>query len=134
MKLIKRLIFSLQRSLPNKEVLYKSILTKNPNQWVDGENRPSSAAFKDSKGVSVDRKGWRKDKAIVKGFQKRFDNTAIVSLTVGKCRELDTYPVYDRNPTNIYHCLILKDKDTVKLTDSIAGKLSRNTNIVWVSE
>jgi hypothetical protein len=48
----------------NNEWLYRMVLNK-PNYWKENENRVSSAAFKDSKGVSVDRDGERPESKII---------------------------------------------------------------------
>jgi len=52
----------LNDEIEDSEFLYRGVVTQNR----DFENdRPTSATFKDSKGVSVDRDGGREDKYCV---------------------------------------------------------------------
>lgn len=53
----------LDDEVKDSERLYSAIKISIPHVWKKDVNRPSSAAFKDSKGVSVDREGERKVKS-----------------------------------------------------------------------
>lgn len=58
----------LDENIQDDEYLYRRVIT-NPNFWDFDKNRPSSAIFKDSKGVSVDRQHKREDKDIINLYQ-----------------------------------------------------------------
>lgn len=118
----------LNKVIKDDELLYRAVPNK-PQMWKDG--RPSSAIFKDSKGVSVDRGGGRKEKNIVQSFESRFDNLkAVVSISAGDCRAKNTYVEYDPIEENIYHSLVLDSKENVTIKKSKARQLTRGVKIV----
>ena len=118
--------------LHQNEKLFRLVI-RNPNFWEkEGSNRPSSAVFKDSKGVSVDRKAGRSDDQCVDFLINRIPNhRAIVSITVHNCEQKEIFieadPVEGANnqPANPYHMLLKKNKTTPSLTRSQARHLAQ---------
>ena len=110
----------------NNEWLYRLVLNK-PNYWKENENRVSSAAFKDSKGVSVDRDGERPESKIIEELNHRFIEKigGIVKIQAGFCRNSGAIPLSKPEVDNVYHCIII-GKESVELTNSIARQLSKN--------
>ena len=53
----------LPEKIESEEQLYRAIPNK-PQLWKDSDGRPTSAIFKDSQGVSVDRDGKRNKERI----------------------------------------------------------------------
>ena len=121
----------LDGKINNDEILYRAIKTF-PN-WRDSENnRPASAAFKDSRGVSVDRQGTRDEPEVIKDF-KKFELKAVVSITAKECRNFGTHPIYKPELGNEYHSEIHGSPTEIQLTASQAKKLSRNVKIVFTA-
>lgn len=119
----------LDPEIKNSERLYKAIKKTIPNQWSNKRNGPSSAAFKDSKGLSVDRAGSRPINSIVSDFQSRFEIRSVISVTAGECRNHKTYPKYAPLSDNIYHSEIHRSSDIITLTAGQARKLSKLARI-----
>lgn len=119
--------------IDDEEQLFRCI--KNiPNWWKSKFNRPSSAAFKDSKGVSVDRSGGRTNEAVVKEYKRKFDLKAVVSVTAGRCRELNTYPVPKPTRKNSHHAEIHDSPYKVQLSGGKARELSKAVKIDYLNE
>lgn len=98
-------------------------------QWVAAENRVSSAAFKDSGGVSVDRQFERPEEDCVKLMlsREKFKNAkAIVKVTVRDCIENNAKPVYSPTEDNEFHSEIHRIDGTITLSQGVANKLSRS--------
>ncbi len=110
----------LPTEIVDPEILYKAIKPLE-HFWKDGY--PSSAAFKDSKGLSVDRDGGRPKQVIIENLQARFETKAVVSVLAGECREIETYPVSKPLEDNIYHAEIHRSTTEVSLSSSLAKKL-----------
>ncbi len=118
--------------IEDQERLYRAIKLF-PNWWKFETNRPSSAAFKDSRGVSVDRQGNRKPDDIIDKFKIKFDLRAIVSLTAKQCRDSDTHPVPKPEPDNPDHGEIHGSPTEVTLTSGKARRLSKSVRIDYVT-
>lgn len=116
--------------IKDEELLYRAI-KQFPNWWKAKENRPSSAAFKDSLGVSVDRDANRNESEIIGIIQSRFDLKAIVKVNAGFCRLIQTNllpkPLHD-NPE---HAEIHRSENLVELTDSQAKNLAKTCEIIF---
>ncbi len=104
----------------DSEILFKAIKPLE-HFWKDGH--PSSAAFKDSKGLSVDRNGGRPKQVIIENLRARFETKAVVSVLASACREIGTYPVSKPLEGNIYHAEIHRSATETSLSSSLAKKL-----------
>jgi hypothetical protein len=111
------------------ELLYRAI-TIYPHLWKNELNKPSSAAFKDSKGVSVDRDGQRDETEIIKILKDRFDLKAIVKLETAFCRNIGARVLAKPTKENIFHAEI-HDAEKISLSASKAKKLARECEIVF---
>lgn len=106
-------------------------MDNNPNYLKPGTNRPSSALFKDSNGVSVNRCNHRCKDDILRDEERLHEFYAkgtplisIVSVQMQFCNGL----LVEYNPLNEneHHSIIRRDRDTIKLTDSQARNLAKN--------
>jgi hypothetical protein len=114
------------------ELLYRAII-RIPYLWKNEDNRPSSAAFKDSKGVSVDRDGEREEAEIIRILKSKFGLKAIVKLQASYCRSIETKVVARPLEDNIFHAEI-HDLDKVTLSAAKAKKLAKACEIVFKVE
>lgn len=114
----------LPTTINDVEELYRAV-TRKPNMWKSQEDRPSSALFKDSKGVSVDRDGGRSLDDICRSFERRIEMQALVSLSVGECRKLQTYPVAKPEGDNPFHAEIHDSPNRVQLSSKKARDLAK---------
>jgi len=123
---------TLKKHIPDKEYLYRGVIMQ-PNFWNFERNRPSSAVFKDSSGVSVDREGKRNENDIESYLKKNNTLRAIVKIKTGDCRVLDTYPKYNPvvkwNLFNPFHSLILGSKSKIKISSGKAKRISNKIEI-----
>lgn len=103
-----------------------SVLEKN-------SDIPTSAIFKDSNGISVDRDGKREEINIVNSFKKRFpDFKAIVKVKTYDCKNLQVGNVKisllvlaKPLENNIYHAEIHQSKEKAALTSGQARALAK---------
>jgi hypothetical protein len=97
--------FMLSLIIADKEILYRAV-PNNPIMWKFKMNRPSSAVFKDERGVSVDRDGGRNERQVIDDFNGRMPGRGLVSIKAKTCREIGTEPVARPLENNIYHAEI----------------------------
>jgi hypothetical protein len=109
------------------ELLYRAI---HPSFWNEEENRPSSALFKDEKGVSVDRDGERNQKDIILFLLSDRSGYGAGNLNAGETRKIGTFLKSSKIPNNNYHALIFESETKIKLSNSKAKSLSRTINIL----
>ncbi len=112
-----------------KETLHRAIKPK-PQFWDTKTNRVTSALFKDSHGVSVDRNAGKSDEQIKHEFLSKFSELkGDARLTAGFC--FDNFCRVEANPTlnNKHHALIL-GQTSVELTKGQAKRLAENSTIV----
>jgi hypothetical protein len=121
--------FMLNEHIEDFEYLYRRIIL-NPNFWDFDNNKPSSAIFKDSNGVSVDRQGQRREHVIVETF-RQFPIRAVAKIRAIECRNLLTYPVYKPLEENQYHSEIHDSVDKIQISSSKAKKLRDSIEIVY---
>lgn len=115
-----------------EESLYRSVKPL-PQYWKG--NVVTSALFKDSKGVSVDRGGRRADESIVKNFKSAFGADqvkAIVCLTAKKCFDTEVLVVAKPLDNNQYHAEIHRSAQEIELTKGQARALAKACNLVYV--
>ena len=127
------------------KAIYRRVKSK-PVFMKDG--RPSSALFKDSKGVSVDRdagrtideiiideerlhalynKGMTDDEIREKGEELR----AIIALTNEQCEFVDVCVIPDPiKDENEFHALIQKSETEIQLSKSQARNLAKMATII----
>lgn len=110
-----------------------------PGFVVDDENgkRISSAAFKDSKGCSVDRQLKRDETSVYNQMYQKFKESssgiqAIANITYSQC--LDVSAVVKELPEedNTYHCEIHSSEEKIQLSSSQAKRLANNATVFFV--
>lgn len=104
-----------------------------PRLWNEKTNRPSSAAFKDSKGLSVDRAGGRSDADAVE-YAKAHLQGVMTAATVDMCREIKASPKYLPSRSNPYHSEIHGSDWQVPLSPEQALFLAQHVVILSASE
>ena len=125
----------------NSESLLRGI-QKNTKSWNGKEiklwdeelNRPSSAAFADSQGLSVNRTGENKqdyDESLecLKNTKDKVWR-AIVELEVNLCIESGVHLKYLPTKDDIYHSEIHKSESEPLLSKSVRKKFARACRIV----
>jgi len=116
-----------ESEIQDSEILYRAI---HPSFWNYEEDRPTSALFKDRKGVSVDRDGDRSEDDAVNFLLNSRQNFGAGKLNAGQTRNIGTYLKPDKTPENDFHALILESESKVQLSNSKAKKLSRVVTII----
>ncbi len=113
----------------NDEILHKAIKSK-PQFWNTKTDSISSALFKDSQGVSVDRNANRSDEEVKYNFLTRFpDLKGEARLKTELCRDKGCRVHADPTEHNENHALILGE-NKIELTKGQAKYLSRNCEVI----
>ena len=111
------------------ERLYRGL----PSMWIGDDNRVSSAAFKDSRGVSVDRDGGREDKDCIERMVGALPQIAGVGrITCGEVEECGAIPKYLPVKGNEYHSEIHDSAEQVQIkSKSKSRKLANKCQLVF---
>ena len=118
----------LSQSIDDEEYLYRGITS---HQWDSQNNRVTSAAYKDSLGVSVDRSGGRGEDACVSRLLQIKPFIAIGKLLVKFVRDKELLVKYKPTEDNEYHSEIHQSEEKIELTTGQAKSLSRETTVVY---
>ena len=113
------------------DLLFRNVSSK-PQLWKNSEDRPTSALFKDSKGVSVDRLKERNNEEAIGDIRTKFSDTyAIITVSTENCTKAGAV-VFDKPiENNIFHAEIHKSLSEVELTSSQARQLAKVAEIVY---
>lgn len=111
---------SLHNTVDDQELLYRGV---HDVFWDYNKNRPSSAIFKDSNGVSVDRCNGREETDCVAFLRQNISSNKIISIFAGAVRELQAYIKYAPIDGNHYHCEIYNSSDLEKIGTKKARRL-----------
>ena len=125
-----------QKEFYDSETLLRGILHNKPgiDYYREDENKATSAVFKDSKGISVNRTGCDKkyyDESLenLKNLQgHKFQK--IGELNVSDCKILELYLKYCPTDDNEYHAEIHKSKNQTELTHKEYRNLAKNCKII----
>lgn len=114
---------------PENECLYRGL----PQVWLKDDNSVSSAAFKDSGGVSVDRDGGRTEKDCIDRMIGALPKIAgICRLTCGDVINCDALPIYCPFDGNEYHSEIHDSIEQIQIKkNSKAKKLASKCQVVF---
>lgn len=118
----------LTKDIDDEEYLYRGVTT-NGYDFVNG--RASSAAFKDSGGMSVERDGGRNKDACVSHLSslgKPF--VAIARFKASVPRNVGNIVVYKPIEDNLYHSEVHESETVLKLTGSHAHNISSNCETI----
>lgn len=114
---------TLTDNIADTEYLYRGIL----DIWIDKEhNRITSAAFKDSLGVSVDRQADRQDEQCIQTLKSKSSKfVCVCKLLTKEVRQSEMFVKYCPSNSNIYHSEIHDSETQVRITSqSKARRLS----------
>lgn len=123
------------------EELFRRLSSKP--QFINSEGNPSSALFKDSKGVSVDFDGGRDLALIINAEEALFRKSnvdksiwlrAIVKIPRKVCEEAEVFVKGDPVEGNPYHAIIQGDQEHVELSKRQARILARSSEVIKAYE
>lgn len=116
----------------SNESLYRGL---HP-MWIEDDNTVSSAAFKDSNGISVDREGERNEQECIDRLCETLPNiVGVCKLTCGDVADCDAIPKYLPLPDNEFHSEIHDSADQVQIkSKSKSRKLAGKSLIVFKKE
>ncbi|MFZ3110555.1 MAG: hypothetical protein WA234_07715 [Rectinemataceae bacterium] len=101
--------------------------------WDQERNRPTSGAFKDKRGLSVDRQGERDERDVIQTLDKHLPQEGtIVSVSHQQCVNIEIAVVYLPIPENVYHSELHDSPLCVPLSRIKAKRLSEIVNIFGV--
>jgi len=106
---------SLSINIEDQKFLFRGVIEIN---WDYENNRPSSAAFKDSFGVSVDRDGGRIETDCINFLKGRKDFFVICKIQTGKVRKLNAVVKYLPTNENLYHSEIHDSDERAQMRGS----------------
>ncbi len=115
--------------IDDNEFLYRGIIEHN---WDYENNRPSSATYKDSKGVSVDRDGQRGEKECVDYLNGKKNFFAVCKVKAQTVRELNAItkylPIENINP---FHSEIHDSETRIQMRGSKPKKIRDASEVVF---
>jgi len=120
----------LPEEIDNQEFLYRGIIEVN---WDFKRNRPSSATFKDSNGVSVDRDGARDEIDCVRHLIEKRDFFGVCKVKAGKVREKGALLKYLPLEDNIFHSEIHDSEERKPMRGSKPKKIRDESIVVYKS-
>lgn len=115
---------------PKEEELYRAVYPPDIQElYWKKDGTLSSAAFKDKRGLSVERGYFREDKVVVDEMRKYFTGV-IISVVVKDCYEAQTLIRYLPSDRSKYHSEIHRDKEHKLLSQSQCKILAKKARIV----
>ena len=114
--------------ISDDEFLYRGIISNN---WDFENNRPSSATFKDSNGVSVDRDNGRIDEHCIYLLKQRKDYFGVCKVKTASVREIGAIVKYLPTDDNIYHSEIHDSMEQPSLRGSKPKKIRDIAEVVF---
>ena len=126
----------LSKDIQGHEQLYRAVKRSRPD-WLDGNNIPTSAMFKDSDGVSVDRDGGREEPEIIRfmceiSLPRRVKG--IARLSVSECRNTGAEVEAAPSEVNPYHANIFLDSSDIRRYNIQALRLARASKLIFFDE
>ncbi|MDN5202854.1 hypothetical protein QQ008_15800 [Fulvivirgaceae bacterium BMA10] len=118
----------LEDEVGDREFLFRGIVI---NSWDFENDRPSSATFKDSKGVSVDRDGGRTEEDCINHLKKVKDFHAICKVLTMDVRELNALVLYKPISENIYHSEIHDSTERITLRGKKPNRIRERSLVVY---
>lgn len=120
----------MDQNFVDDEGLFRAVRPYSPKSlyWKD-DGTISSAALKDSHGLSVDRDGGREMDDVISSMKLRFSGV-IARFTVGNCRDVGALVQYRPSVSNEFHCEVHGSDTKLELSNSQAHKLAGKLQIV----
>lgn len=118
---------NLDSEISDDEFLYRGVIEQN---WDFENDRPSSATFKDSNGVSVDRDGSRSLESCIQALKASKAFFAICRVKASAVRNNGAVIKYLPEPDNIYHSEIHDSHVRVQMRGSKPKKIRDDSEVV----
>ncbi len=113
------------------DVLFRNVSSK-PQFWKPVEGKPSSAIFKDSKGVSVDRQKERDTSEVIDDIKSKFTDTyAIITVSTDDCSNANVVVLDKPLENNPFHAEIHKSSTEIQLSSAQARRLAKACKVVF---
>ncbi len=110
------------------EILFRAI---HPSFWNYDEDRPTSALFKDRRGVSVDRDGERTLEECISFLLYNRERFGACNIQAGLAKNIGAFIKPDSQPDNKFHAMILESESKINLSNGKAKELSRAVTILF---
>ena len=114
----------LSKCFDEEEKLFRAVRPVCNGKIFIENGKISSAAFKDKKGLSVDRQGYREINDCLKTMKQKFEGI-IVSVLVNQCNKLQIKICYCPSKNNEYHTELHQSDDERLLSDIQAYCLAK---------
>ena len=108
--------------------LYRGIIELN---WDFENNRPSSATYKDSKGVSVDRDNFRQEKECLDFLLSKKVFFAVCKVQTKEVRELNAITKYLPVDDNEFHSEIHDSEERIQMRGKKPKKIRDASEVVY---
>lgn len=118
----------MDNTISDDEFLYRGVIELN---WDYENNRPSSATFKDSKGVSVDRDNFRQEKDCVGFLISKRDFFAVCKVQTKKVLELNAITKYLPVSDNEFHSEIHDSNERIQMRGKKPKKIRDASKVVY---
>lgn len=118
------------QEIGDEEYLYRGVVEIN---WDNELQRPSSATYKDSFGVSVNRDASRKEQDCVEQLLNLKPFKAVCRVTALTVRKIEAVAKYLPTEDNIYHSEIHNSEDKIPLSGGKASKIREQSEVVYIS-
>ena len=115
-------------TISKDEFLYRGVIELN---WDYHNNRPTSAVFKDSKGVSVDRDNFRQEIDCVDFLLSKKHFFAVCKIQTKKIFELDAIAKYLPIEDNEFHSEIHDSSEKVQMSGKKPEKIRNASKVVY---
>lgn len=119
---------NIPEEIDDNEFLYRGVTIFN---WDEENNRPSSATFKDSRGVSADRDYNRDKDTCVESLLSVKDFKAVCRVKTKDVRDADALALYKPSIRNKYHSEIHNSVEKIELSSKKAKGIRDKSEIVF---
>ena len=109
------------------EALYRAVIPSS--SYIKEDGSISSGAFKEKRGLSVDRGDYRSDEEVVDSMKHRLSGR-IAKFSVQDCFDVEAIPKYLPEENDEYHSEIHKSDTEIRLSNKQAKHLSRVAKFV----
>ncbi len=119
----------MDNTISDEEFLYRGVIELN---W-DYENiRPSSAIYKDSKGVSVDRDNFRQEKECVDFILSKKAFFAVCKVLTKEVLELNAITKYLPVDDNEFHSEIHDSEERIQMRGKKPKRIRDVSKVVYI--
>lgn len=118
----------------DREKLYRAVFPESTISYFWKANGSlSSAAFRDKKGLSVERGNFRDTQTVIKDMLSCFRG-CIVSVTVEQCKKSQASVKYKPSERSVYHSEIHGSDSSIVLNSQQRNFLTKNAIIEYRGE